>query len=73
MVAIRDINKSDYMKKKKTRKKKEKRMLDIYMGGEKDPESLVVPEDLGKFFDKKRVFLVFFVLLIMLLIAGAGL
>jgi hypothetical protein len=73
LVAVRNINKSDHMKKKKTRKKKERRMLDIYMGGEKDPESLVVPEDLGKFFDKKKVFLVFFILLIMLLIAGANL
>ena len=55
------------------RKKKRKHILDIYMGGERDPAKLIVPEDLGKFFDKKMVFLVFFVLLIMLLIAGVGL
>lgn len=55
------------------RKKKERRILDIYMGGERDPERLIVPEDLGKFFDKKWVFIVFFILLMFLLIAGVGL
>jgi len=68
LVTIRDTYKSGDMKKKKT-----KHILDIYMGGERDPEKLIIPEDLGKFFNKKRVFMVFFVLLIMLLIAGAGL
>ncbi|MFH1474140.1 MAG: hypothetical protein ABIE55_04610 [Candidatus Aenigmatarchaeota archaeon] len=55
------------------KRKKTKHIHDIYMGGERDPEKLIIPEDLGKFFDKKMVFLVFFVLLIMLLIAGVGL
>jgi hypothetical protein len=55
------------------KKKKTKHILDIYMGGEKDPEKLIIPKDLGKFFDKKRIFLVFLVLIILLLIAGVGL
>ena len=68
MATIRNIIKSDYMKKKKIR-----HILDIYMGGERDPEKLIIPKDLGKFFDKKRVFLVFIMLVILLLIAGVNL
>ena len=52
--------------------KKKKNMLDIYMGGERDPEKLVIPKDLGKFFDKKTLLTVFFVLVILLLVAGVG-
>ncbi|MFH0929415.1 MAG: hypothetical protein V1818_03610 [Candidatus Aenigmatarchaeota archaeon] len=51
---------------------KKKNKIDIYMGGERDPAKIIVPKDLGKFFDKKRIFLVFIVLLIMLLIAGVA-
>jgi len=55
------------------KKKKVRHILDIYMGGERDPSKLIIPKDLGKFFNKKRVFLVFIVLIILLLIAGVSL
>ena len=54
-------------------KKKTKYILDIYMGGERDPEKIIIPEDMGKFFDKKMVLIVFFTLLILLLVAGFNL
>ena len=54
-------------------KKKKKHIIDIYMGGERDPDNVIVPEDLGKFFDKKTLLTVFIVLLILLLVAGVGL
>ena len=54
------------------KEKKEKNILDIYMGGEKDPEKLIIPKDLGKFFDKRTFLIVFFVLLVLLIIAGVG-
>lgn len=55
------------------KKKKTKHILDIYMGGERDPEKLIIPEDLGKFFDKKTMLTVFIVLMILLLVAGVSL
>ena len=54
-------------------KRKKKNILDIYMGGERDPEKLIIPKDLGKFFDKKTLLTVFAVLITLLLIAGASL
>ncbi|MBN2203005.1 MAG: hypothetical protein JW700_02380 [Candidatus Aenigmarchaeota archaeon] len=51
---------------------KKKNKIDIYMGGERDPAKIIIPKDLGKFFDKKRIILVFVILLSMLLIAGVS-
>ena len=53
--------------------KKKKNMIDIYMGGERDPEKAIIPKDLGKFFDKKTILTIFVVLVILLLVAGVGL
>ena len=50
-----------------------KRKVDLYVGGERDPERVMLPKDLGQFFNKERILVVFVVLVIMLLIAGAGL
>lgn len=54
-------------------KRKKKNILDIYMGGERDPEKLIIPKDLGKFFDKNTLIAVFIILLILLLVAGVNL
>lgn len=66
-VATRDIIKSDDMRKKK------KHILDLYIGGERDPPSDLSPERYGHFFSKKRLLIVFIILVIMLLIAGVSL
>lgn len=50
-----------------------KRKIDLYVGGERDPERVMLPKDLGQFFNKERILVVFVVLVIMLLIAGARL
>ena len=50
-----------------------KKKIDLYVGGERDPERIMIPKDLSQFFNKERILLVFVVLVIMLLIAGAGL
>ena len=50
-----------------------KRKIDLYVGGERDPESVMLPKDLGQFFNKERILLIFVVLVVMLLIAGARL
>jgi len=55
------------------KKKNKNHVLDLYIGGERDPEDVLSPEEFGHFFNKKWVFIVFIVLLIMLLIAGVNL
>lgn len=50
-----------------------KKKIDLYVGGERDLERIMIPKDLSQFFNKERILLVFVVLVIMLLIAGAGL
>ena len=50
-----------------------KKKIDLYVGGERDPVRTMIPKDLSQFFNKERILLVFVVLVIMLLIAGAGL
>lgn len=50
---------------------KKKRKIDLYLGGERDPEEIILPKDLGQFFNKERILLVFVVFVIMLLLAGA--
>lgn len=56
-------------KKRKIRKKAEKRVIDIYMGGERDPGSKIIPKKYGYFFSKKKIFLALTLLVVMLLIA----
>lgn len=45
---------------------------DVYIGGERDPEAKILPKYYGRFFNRKWLFLTLFVLVIMLLIGGAG-
>jgi hypothetical protein len=55
------------------KKKKVKHVLDLYIGGEKDNPEDLSPEGYGKFFNKKWIWVVFLVLVIMLLLAGVSL
>ena len=52
------------------KKKKIRHVLDIYMGGERDSPDDLSPEDYGRFFNKKWVWITFIVLVILLLVAG---
>jgi hypothetical protein len=52
---------------------KKKHITDVYVGGERDPEKVMIPKDLGHFFNKERLLVVFVVLVVLLLLAGARL
>ncbi|MFQ6020405.1 MAG: hypothetical protein ACE5J4_00050 [Candidatus Aenigmatarchaeota archaeon] len=54
-------------------KKEEKHIMDIYMGGEKDPEKIILPKRYGHFFNKKWLLITLAILTTMILIAGVGL
>jgi hypothetical protein len=54
-------------------RKKKKHILDLYIGGERDPPQDLSPEAYSHFFSKKRLLIVFTILVVMLLIAGVSL
>lgn len=54
-------------------KKKEKELLDLYIGGERDDPEDLSPEEFGHFFSKKLLLITFIVLLVLSLIAGVSL
>ncbi len=43
---------------------------DLYLGGERDLESIIIPKRYGRFFVKKWLWLTLFVLVVMLLIGN---
>lgn len=46
-----------------------KNMIDVYMGGERDPGKVIIPKRYGFFFRKKYLFMTLIILVIMLLVA----
>lgn len=57
------------IKKKKSGTKIERHIIDLYLGGERDSESKIIPKKYGFFFSRKKMLLTLIVLVILLLIA----
>jgi hypothetical protein len=50
--------------------RKRKHILDVYVGGEEDSPEEFSPEFIDRFFSLKKIFIIFLILVVMLLIAG---
>ena len=52
------------------KKKRKRNILDLYLGGERDPEKKILPKRFGSFFNKKWLLITLAILVIMLLIGS---